>query len=120
MTSHAERRAPGRTLTRLCPLMTRAYSPATASRTEGSLADERFSGQVKPFPTAWGESSIFSRAFLGEGKGTRGLQHRSRACKSRTPSASACVYLSSSRTSRTVWPVTMNTSAMSSVNILQE
>lgn len=61
-------------LTRLCPLMTRAYSPATASRTEVSLADERLSWQVKPFPTEWDASIIFSRAFLGRGNATVGFQ----------------------------------------------
>lgn len=47
-TAHSRARCPiqpgtSRSLTRLCPLMTRAYSPAMASRTEVSLEEESFS-----------------------------------------------------------------------------
>lgn len=59
-----------RALTRLCPLMTRAYSPATASSTDGSFGAGSFSWKANPFPTACEEESIiFARAFLtGEGE----------------------------------------------------
>lgn len=86
-----------------------------------SLEEGRFSWQVKPFPTVWGESIIFSRAFLGGRNAAVGFRDRGRALEVGDiclPQASG--YLSSSRTSRTVWPVTTNTSVTSSVSILQE
>lgn len=80
-------------------------------------------------------SIIFSRAFLRQKRGVGGpdsghfhipqLSHK-QPCPTLAPhvsSAQPCQpnpHLSSSRTSSTVWPVTTNTSVMSSVSILQE
>lgn len=75
---------------------------------------------------------IFSRAFLRRKRGVGGpdsghfhMPH-TQPCPMLAPrmsSAQPCPpdpHLSSSRTSSTVWPVTTNTSVMSSVSILQE
>lgn len=87
---------------------------------------------MKPLPTVRDGSTIFSRAFLRRDNGTVVSLDRSRdSGPTRVQEAPPApvhaerpparpVYLSSSRTSRTVWPVTTNTSDMSSVSILQE
>lgn len=64
-------------------------------------------------------SIIFSRAFLRrEPGGVRGVCSEQPQLWGTAPHLRP--HLSSSRTSSTVWPVTTNTSLMSSVSILQE